>query len=251
MKNIRLLSVVCCAGVLAAGAVSGCGKKGPAAKEGQEQAAQTAQGQEQTAGAVCMYDGIALKQEPSKNAKWLASINLGEMVQWLGDSTVDTTDKNRSYQKVRLSDGKSGWTISWGLAINAKLAAIRQNTVIYKRPDLVTGTDAKIPLMSPVAIMQEKDDWVEFISDGRRISGWLKKDALTTDPADIAVAVLAFKKLGQAKNRIAAIREFIAASPYPESFFIKKLQEEVDAAPPAPATADTPVKPADSAAQGN
>jgi hypothetical protein len=241
MRITRTIASVCCAGALAAGIMTGCGKKEQAA------AKSVPAGQEQTAPAktfaACMYDGISLKQEPSKNGKWLASISLGEMVQSLGDSAVDTADKNRCYQKIQLSDGKSGWATSYGLVLNARLAAVKQATLIYKRPDLLTGTDVKIGLMNPVAVIQEKDGWSEFISEARKKSGWIRSDALTAEPADVAVAILALKKLGAAKNRAEAVKEFISASPYPESFFIKKLQEETDAATataePAASAADT------------
>jgi len=233
MSRINSAVVVCCAAVLAAGILAGCGKKDQAVKETkpvitQESTTPVPQQQQQKT-AVCIYDGISLKQEPSKNGKWLASISLGETVQIIGDSAVDASDKNRAYQNIKLSDGKSGWAMGYGLALNAKLAAIKQAAVIYKRPDLLTGTDVKMDFMSPVAVLQEKEGWSEFIGDARKKSGWLRSDALTTDAADVAVAVLALKKIASAKDRAAAIKDFIANTPYPESFFIKKLQEKIDA----------------------
>jgi hypothetical protein len=231
MNRINSAVIVCCAGILTAGALAGCGKKEQAANETkpiitQEPVAQE-QAQPQKNGAVCIYDGISLKQDPTKSGKWLASISLGESVEIIGDSAVDSSDKNRSYQNIKLSDGKSGWATSYGLALNARLAAIKQVAVIYKRPDLLTGTDVKLEIMSPVAVLQEKEGWSEFIGAARKKSGWLRSDALTTDPADVAVAVLAQKKIVPAKDRAEAIKAFIAATPYPESFFIKKLQEEI------------------------
>jgi hypothetical protein len=197
---------------------------------------------------ICIFDGLALKAEPSKAGKWVASLSLCETAKWLGDSAVDKTDKDRGYQKIQLSDGKSGWAISWGLVVNGKLGAVKEDAAICKRPDLLTGTDEKIECMKPVAIIQEKGDWAEFVSDGKKKGGWIRSSSITTDPADVAVAVLALKKIApkEAKNYTATVKAFVDGSPYPDSYFIKKLKAVLETQP-AP-VADTAAKPLDNSA---
>jgi hypothetical protein len=256
MSKIRFVLTACLATASVAGiGFIGCGKKGEPAKE-QTVITQDKPGQEKQAesqnNALCIYDGIALKQEPTKAGKWLASMSLCETAKWLGDSAVDQTDKNRCYQKVQLSDGKIGWTIGYGLVINGKLGAIKEDAAICKRPDLLTGTDEKIEFMKPIAIVQEKGEWAEFLSDNRKKGGWIRTSSVTTDPSDVAVAVLALKKITpkEAKDHAATVKAFVEASPYPESFFIKKLKATLEAAQPAAAApADTAAaKPAETPA---
>ncbi len=227
--RIRGVVAFCIAGALLAGyVVVGCGKKTETSRESPA----TEQGKakkDDRIGAVCIFDGTALKQDPAKDGKWIASISLGESLTWLRDSSVDQSDKNRLYQKVQLSDGKQGWAASYGLVVNAQFGAIKEDAPVYKRPDVLTGTEAQVEFMSPVAIVQEKDEWIEFIGENRKKTGWLKKDIVTRDQKDVAIAVLASKKLKQkgGKDPQAALKAFVETSPYPESFFITKLKEKL------------------------
>ena len=110
MRNSRFVAALALAGIVALAA--GCGKKQGSSENqnagDQTKTEQPAPAEEPAYNAVCIYDGISLKTEPAKAGKWLASLSLGETVVWLGDSSVDQTEK-RSYQKIQLSDGKTGW----------------------------------------------------------------------------------------------------------------------------------------------
>lgn len=230
MKYTRPLWIFCLAAVLLTGGAIACKKKrGASGDDG----SLSSEGQ-----IVCIIDGIALREEPVKSGKWMTSISLGEIVKDLGKTQTDPADKDRSYTKVQLSDGRTGWAATTGLVVNARLGAIKEDATIYKRPDPLTATNTKIEFMTPVAITQEKSDWVEFISTNRKKKGWIKKDAVTSDPADTSVAVLALKKL-RAKDP-QSLRKFLESAPNQDSYFIRKLQERADA-PPAPET--EPAKP--------
>ena len=251
MCTIRFILATCLAGVFFAGTTFlGCSKKSEGAKEHfvitQDKPVQEKPADNQV-NAICIFDGLALKQDPAKAGKSLASMSLGETAKWLGDSASDQTDKNRSYQKLQLSDGKIGWALSYGVVLNGILGAIREDAAICKRPDLLTGTDEKIEFMRPLVIVQEKGDWAEFLSDGRKKSGWIRTSSITTDPSDVAVAVLALKKIGpkDAKDHAETVKAFVESSPYPESFFIKKLKATYEVLPASAAdsgtkTADNP-----------
>ncbi len=242
-KTTSVLTAFAVGTLLAGLGVTGCGKK----NRGSEAAAMTVPEKAAEETAVCIYDGTALKQDPSKNGKWLASIALGEVVKDLGDSKIDTSDKNRSYIKVQLSDGKTGWANGYGLVLHAKLGAVKEDTVIHKRPDLVTGTDQKVDFMGIVAISQEKGEWVEFTGENHKKTGWIHKDAVTYDPSELAVAVLATKKLRpkDPKDREAAMKKFVDTCPYPDTTFAKKLREKL-ATPSAPESKPAVGEPANS-----
>ena len=74
--------------------------------------------------AVCISNGVAVRAEASKNGKYLSSLNLGETLIYLGTSVIDSSDKNREYYRVELSDETVSWVRSYGILIDAKPAAI-------------------------------------------------------------------------------------------------------------------------------
>ena len=109
---------------------------------------------------ICIWDGAALRAEPTSKGKWLSSISLGETVYWREESQIDTTDRDYEYLKIELSDGTVGWASKWVLVTDAKVGAVLDDTPIYKRPDLLTMTDEHLDMMDMVAITEEKGEWI-------------------------------------------------------------------------------------------
>ena len=102
---------------------------------------------------VCIWDRAVLRTLPSlDNGKWISSVALGEKVSWLNETYIDSSDNNREFLKIRLSDGKEGWTLAYVLVRNAKPAAVTQKIQVYRRPDILTITDKVIEPMEMVAI---------------------------------------------------------------------------------------------------
>ncbi|MBU0489194.1 MAG: SH3 domain-containing protein [Bacteroidetes bacterium] len=181
--------------------------------------------------AVCVYDGTPLREEPGKSGKWISGINMGETVFYADETKTDPAEK-RDYYKVKLSDGKTGWAPDYGIILNATPAVALEEAVIYKRPDILTNTDKKMPLMHFVAISTENEDnWAEIIGEGKKLKGWVQADKLTKNKEDIAVAILASKVLAKetGKSLIDKLNEIIENTPYPNSVFIKILMERRDA----------------------
>ena len=176
--------------------------------------------------AVCIWEGSTLRDAPSKQAKWLASISLGETLTMLGDTAIDSTDKNREFYNIRLSDGKQGWVQAYLLAIDAKPAAFIQKAVIHKRPDLLTGTDNAFETMEMVAVLNEQDDWLEVIGNKRKKSGWIKNENVTFNDKDVAVAILATKAFSEKdqERKDEKIKEILDNSALSGSVFIEELQ---------------------------
>ncbi|MFQ5823414.1 MAG: SH3 domain-containing protein [bacterium] len=177
--------------------------------------------------AVCIWDGASLRSEPSRKAKLLSTISLGEQVIWLGDTVVDSTDKNREYYKIKLSDGKEGWTSSYLLVPKAKAAAITQKAFIYKRPDLLTVTDDFFEPMNMVAVVSEADDWLEVVGNKRKKKGWIKNRDISYKEADVAVTILTTKALAEkdAEKQREKITAIINNPDFAGSIFLPELRE--------------------------
>jgi len=148
----------------------------------------------QGAATICIWDKAVLRGVPSrKTGKFLSAIALGEKVTWLEESRIDSTDKDLEFLKIRLSDGKEGWTLAYVLVRNAVPAAIIQKTFVYRRPDLLTVTDKSLEPMDMVAITKIDGDWLEVVGNQRKRSGWIKNTGVSMREADVAVAILAIK----------------------------------------------------------
>ena len=174
---------------------------------------------------VCIWDGVPVRETPSKDGKWISKISLGETLYYLGELAVDSADNNREYIKVELSDGKIAWARNYGLVIEGKIAAIKEDVPVYERPDLLTLTKKKFYKMNVLAIEETKEDWIKVIGKERKIKGWIKSNVVTEDKEDIAVAIMASKKIIDKNNEIIVekIEEFIEELPYKNSVFIEYL----------------------------
>ena len=148
---------------------------------------------------ICIWDQAVLRSIPSREkGKFLASISLGETVIWLGESTIDSTDQNLEYHKIRLSDGKEGWTLAYSLVRGARAAAITQKSYVHQRPDMLTVTDKIFEPMDMIAISKIDSDWLEVVGNQRKKSGWIQNNGVSFQEADVAVAILATKALREA-----------------------------------------------------
>ncbi len=182
-------------------------------------------------GAVTIRNGLSVRAEPNKDGKWLSRLSLGEKVVYLGKSKVDSTEKqNYEYHYVELSDGSKVWAYAYGLLIDAKPAVVIDETPIYKRPDLVTKSDEDVEVMEFVAIVGEKDEWIEIVSAGKKKKGWIKKENVVKNDQDVAVSIMAYKSLKNKEGEIELekIPAFIEEIPYSDSRFIDYLQNMYD-----------------------
>jgi uncharacterized protein YgiM (DUF1202 family) len=207
---------------------------GTIAAEESESASEEGTSGEQPLAAVCVWDNLSVRAEPNSKSKYITSISIGESVTLLGESAVDSTDNNRQYTKVTLADGKEGWAQGLLLIEGGMAAVLTQDASIYKRADLLTKSDKSFSEMDIVAIKSLQDDWAEIVgkrNEGTWIeTGWVKKDALSPKPVDIATAK--FGRLGlnekDPEKRKQAISDIINNPDFSGSSFIPKLEGELE-----------------------
>lgn len=183
--------------------------------------------------AVCIWDQIAVREEPTSKSKWLTSISLGETLTSLGTVAIDTLDNDRKYVKVRLADGKEGWSVEDFIIPGAKVAVFQEDNVIYKRPDLLTKTDNKFSQMDIVAVKSTEGEWMEIVgkrSEGKWIeSGWVKQGNLSQNDIDVAVAKFASAALNKETpdEKTASIQEILENEDFGSSSFIPLLEAKL------------------------
>ena len=186
--------------------------------------------------AVCIWDKASLKETPEDKGKWLASLSLGEKCTYLDEEKEDNSGtKPVKYVKIKLQDGKEGWSQNDFVILNSQPATFVQNTEIYSRPDLLTKTGKFFSKMDIVAVKSTQNNFVEVVGkrkDGKWIeSGWVKPANISYADVDIAVAKFACKALAIEDNakRIEAIKEIIDNSDLKESVFINELNGIISA----------------------
>jgi uncharacterized protein YgiM (DUF1202 family) len=183
--------------------------------------------------AVCVWDEISVRSEPSSKAEWLTSINKGEKVTYLGNEAEDSGDKGRKYVKVRLTDGTEGWSLADFIIAEAEAATFISESVIYKRPDLLTKSDKTFSAMDIVAIKSTQDEWVEVTgqrSGGTWLeSGWVKGAVLSSKEVDIAVAKFASGalKLKSDEEILSGLQEILDNSDLSGNSFESVLKDKI------------------------
>jgi hypothetical protein len=176
---------------------------------------------------VCIWDGGTVRTAPSKDAKWMSSLSLGEEVIWLGITAVDSSDRNLEYYKIQLSDSTLGWASKWVIITDAKPSVIIKSADIYRRPDILTGIDKEFEPMEIVAVEQTENEWIKVVGAEQKKKGWIRKEFVSQENIDIAVGVLAMRALEQQKPELKTEKiEAIVNNPaFQSSVFIPELKE--------------------------
>jgi hypothetical protein len=176
---------------------------------------------------VCIWDGIAIREKPSRNAKLISTLNLGESFNYLNTNAIDSSHKNQKYLNIELSDGTVAWAAEFGLIINAKTGVIKDKVPIYKRPDLLTISDEEFSPMDILAITEETDDWLKVTGEKKKPTGWIKKSYVSLNEEDIAFALIAKRVLDSKddKSLLDKIENILDNNPYPTSIFVEILNK--------------------------
>lgn len=138
---------------------------------------------------VSLWGSGGIREEAGKKAKWVTRVAFGERVTYLGEEE-EIEDEDRTYAKIRLSDGQEGWMNSYLLAPDAEVSAFTKKSSVFNRPDFTTTTDKKFELGDVVAVTKTQGDWIQVVGEQKKKKGWVQsKGNLTSDEIDIAVAL--------------------------------------------------------------
>lgn len=183
--------------------------------------------------AVCILDKLSIRDTPGRKGKWLASMSIGEQITYTGEKVIDSISK-KEYSKVKLIDGKEGWTRSDFVVVGGKVGAMLDEAVVYKRPDLLTKTSKKYSPMDIIAVVTTQGEWIKI--KGKRRNGkyveeaWIKSSNISETPVDIATAKYATMALlkGNNADKIKELREITNNSDLSSSKFIPVIIEKIN-----------------------
>jgi hypothetical protein len=202
---------------------------------------------------VCILTDTAVWSEPSKKAKWLSGLALGETVTLDGQPVKDRTDSKTEYIKIKLSDGTVGYANTWCIVCGSYAGVVKTAVKVYKRPDLLAEAGQNLEIMQIVAVEEEKGTWVRITGESRAKSGWIDKSSITNEKADVVTAVLVRKALNGKENSMTKeeMEKVVDGLPYKDNYFAKKVMEKFET--PAATTEDSTPKdePADTNANNS
>jgi hypothetical protein len=183
----------------------------------------------QKTASVCIWDRGTVRATPKKNGKYVSSMSLGEKINWLGETAVDSNDRNKMYYHVELSDGTTGWASQYVVAPDAKAGITTKEVPIYLRPDLLTLTNKSFNEMELVAITKSTGEWLEVTGKEGKKKGWIKSRLVSEKDADIAVGLLTSKALEvkDSSKQYERILEIVDNPSLASSRFMNDLKERV------------------------
>jgi hypothetical protein len=85
--------------------------------------------------------------------------------------------------------------------------------------------------MEIIAVVEEWDDWIKVVNEKNELKGWIKKDFVSYDRIDLALALLTKRKLDDkdSEQMVKNLEELIENNPYPKSIFISELKNKLEA----------------------
>ena len=183
--------------------------------------------------AVCIWNGVGVRQDADPKSKWLTSLGKGEKVAYLNESTTINDGKaDREYYKIKLTDGTVGWARKDFVVADGKPVVVTKESSIYKRPDLLTKSDKMFKPMDIIAVKGENGDFYEVIGqrgDGKWIDkGYIKQSNLSYSDVDIAVAKFYHNAMSKESDieQLEALSEILNNNDLSGSAFDEIIQEK-------------------------
>ncbi len=141
--------------------------------------------------AISLWDGAGLREEPGRRSsiKYLTTVYFGERVEML-DTTSFIAGENRTYMKVRLSDGQEGWVNQYLFVEGNELVAVTKDVELFRRPDQMTFKDELFKRGEIAVLEDQKDDWMKLVGIEREKSGWINaRNHISRVPEDVRLAL--------------------------------------------------------------
>ena len=181
---------------------------------------------------VCTWNELNVRETPSEKGKYITSIYLNEPVTLTGDTASEKSGNKRlKYHKVTLSDGKSGWVRDEFIAIDVFPAAIKDEVVINKRPDISTVTEKKFYTADYVVARESSPGWYEVtgkpVGEKWFVSGYVQSEHLLLEPVDVQYAALSRRAAEAIKSEMITVLrgQLEDQSMFGSSYFFASMTE--------------------------
>lgn len=122
----------------------------------------------------CVWNQVTLRSGPGKTAPFLNGVFFGEVVEKTGEEAY-AREEQRTYIKVRTSEGVVGWVHEFLFIEGIGMAVVTEPGKIYKRPRTVsTITDQSFLPGELVVLVSENNGWINLIGREKKKLGWIE-----------------------------------------------------------------------------
>ncbi len=129
----------------------------------------------------CVWNQVTLRSGPGKTAPYLNGVFFGEVVEKTGEEAY-AREEQRTYIKVRTSEGVVGWVHEFLFIEGIGMAVITEPGRIYKRPRTVsTITDQTFLPGELVVLVSENNGWLNLIGREKKKLGWIEGASKVTN----------------------------------------------------------------------
>lgn len=179
---------------------TGCGGAESGDKpENSEEVEEEEEGFDESANvALSTWEGHSVSD--AVGGKWVASLTFGEKVELLGESDTDAASQ-KSFEKVRLLDGKEGWVRADMIHKGGELMVTTSDLQVYSRPGISNIKDEVVAAGSLMIKVGENEEFIEFMgrnSGKSRQKGWLLgAKGISTDATDVSIGIMLHKALDE------------------------------------------------------
>jgi SH3-like domain-containing protein len=184
---------------------------------------------------VCLWKAVSLKKEPNSKGKYVTTMYLGESGTTNGKTVTDSTgSKVRDYMKIKLGDGTEGWIQANLVAADVVPSAVKSDTKLYNRPDILAPSNKEFNTMQFVVVTETQGEWSKVKGkrpgDGWFSEGWVKSDHLTGSEADITVSILKERALSNSdkSKMIEELEDILDNADLSTSVFISNVRDILD-----------------------
>lgn len=152
--------------------------------------------------AVTAWDRVGVMNAPAKTSSQIATLYFGTDVVNVTDETIQVQeDRKRTYVKVVLTDGATGWINQYLLISNGEGAVVKQTTGVFQNPvdGITMMRGLEFEAGEPVIKTEFNGAYAYVYSKERKKSGWIPVESLIFSEDELKMA-LALQKAKDEKN---------------------------------------------------
>lgn len=152
--------------------------------------------------AVTAWDRVGVMSAPAKTSTQIAAIHFGNDVVNVTDETIQVQeDRKRTYVKIVLADGTTGWINQYLLIANGEGAVVKQTTGVFQNPvdGITMMRGLEFEAGEPVIKTEFNGAYAYVYSKERKKSGWIPVESLIFSEDELKMA-LALQKAKDEKN---------------------------------------------------
>lgn len=154
---------------------------------------------------VTAWESIGVRIAPDKTSQQVGTVRFGMDIMKMTDEKeeVEEDKKQRTYLKVVLADGTTGWINDYLIIPNGEGAVIIKNTPVFKNPKTSKETLKNWSFEAGDAVIKTdvSDGYAYIFSERKEKKGWVPLSCLAVGVSEVKVALLLKKAMAETDEK--------------------------------------------------